>query len=337
VFKSLKKTHATKQYPPISSLNHTILKTLLFATFLAAGIFGPGAVADTVETQQDPRDNNSPRVELSPNPAANGNAVLLEIDTRSLDQPVFGLQIKFHEKIITLASHPSKARGVYFGLMGIPYHITPGSTAFKLEWTNRYGYHSNIIRFTVNRGKYRSEKLTVDNSKVSPTKEDSQRVRQEINEVKKVYLISSSERLWPGMFQLPVEGKVTSPFGTRRLFNGKFKSFHSGVDFRGNENTPVHAANAGIVRLAKNLFLAGNHVIVDHGLGLFTNYSHLSEIHVRPGQRIEKGQVIGYAGSTGRVNGPHLHWGAKVNGTSVDPLQLLKVLTSLLNESQEGI
>ncbi len=337
MFKSLKKAHATKQYPPISSLNHTLLITILFATLLAAGIFGPGAVAETVETQQNPRDNNSPRVELSPNPATNGNVVLLEIDIRNLDQPVFGLQIKFHEKIITLGSHPSKAKDVYFGLMGISYHITPGSTAFKLEWTNRYGYHSKIIRFTVNPGKYRSEKLKVETRMVNPTKDNRQRARQELNEVKKVYLISSSDRLWPGMFQLPVEGKVTSPFGTRRLFNGKFKSFHSGADFRANTDTPVHAANAGIVRLAKNLYYAGNHVIVDHGLGLFTNYSHLSEIHVIAGQRVEKGQVIGYAGSTGRVNGPHLHWGTKVNGTSVDPLQFLKVITSLLNESQADL
>ena len=335
--KSSKKAHAIKHYPPISSLNYTILITILFATLLAAGIFGPGAVADTVEKQQTATDNNSPRIELSPNPATNGNVVLLEIDTRSFDQPVFGLQIKFHEKIITLASHPSKARGVFFGLIGISYHITPGSTAFKLEWTNRYGYHSKIVRFTVNRGKYRSEKLKVDNRMVEPAKDDRQRILQERNEVKKVYLISNSDRLWPDMFQLPVEGKVTSPYGTRRLFNGKFKSFHSGVDFRGNKDTPVHASNAGIVRLAKNLFLAGNHVIVDHGLGLFTNYSHLNEINVSPGQRVEKGQVIGYAGSTGRVNGPHLHWGAKVNGTSVDPLQLLKVLTSLLQEPRKNL
>ena len=302
---------------------------------MTAAIFDPGAMADTVETQHVATDNNSPRVELSPNPATNGNVVLLEIDTRSLDQPVFGLQIKFHEKIIALASHPTKAKGVYFGLLGIPYHITPASSAFKLEWTNPYGYHSKIISFTVKRGKYRSEKLKVANRMINPSKDDRQRSRQERNEVKKAYLISSSDRLWPDMFQLPVEGKVTSPFGTRRLFNGKLKSYHSGVDFRANEDTPVHAANAGIVKLAKNLFYSGNHVIVDHGLGLFTNYSHLSKIHVHSGQRVEKGQVIGYAGSTGRVNGPHLHWGAKVNGTSVDPLQLLKVLTSLLQVTRK--
>jgi murein DD-endopeptidase MepM/ murein hydrolase activator NlpD len=337
VCKFSKKTHTAKQYSPISSRNYTILIRILFAILLAAVIFGPGAAADTVESQQVATDNNSPPVTLSPNPAANGNVVLLEIDTRSLDQPVFGLQIKFHEKMITLASHPSKAKGVYFGLMGIPYHITPGSTAFKLEWTNRYGYHSKIVRFTVNPGKFRSEKLKVKNRMVEPNKDDRQRSLKERDEVKKAYLISSSDRLWPGMFQLPVEGKVTSPYGTRRLMNDKFKKYHSGVDFRANEDTPIHAANAGIVKLAKNLFYSGNHVILDHGLGLFTNYSHLSKIHVIPGQRVEKGQVIGYAGSTGRVNGPHLHWGAKVNGTSVDPLQLLKVLTSLLNESPEKL
>jgi murein DD-endopeptidase MepM/ murein hydrolase activator NlpD len=159
----------------------------------------------------------------------------------------------------------------------------------------------------------------------------------ERNEVKNAYLFSSSDRHWPGLFILPVEGKVTSSFGTRRLFNGKLRSFHTGVDFRANEDTTIHAANAGIVRLAKNLFFSGNHVIIDHGLGVFTNYSHLSEIHVNVGDRVEKGQIIGKAGATGRVNGPHLHWGAKVNGTSVDPLQLLNVLTSLLKGSQQNL
>jgi murein DD-endopeptidase MepM/ murein hydrolase activator NlpD len=337
VFNFLKKAHGDHPYLLKASLNHTFLKTISFATFLTAIITGPGAMAGTVETPHLAADNNFPRVEVSPNSAINGNRVLSKIDTRSLDRPVFGLQIKYKHKIITLAPHPSEAKGVYFGLMGIPYHTKPGPTAFKLEWTNPYGYHSKMVRFTIHPGKYRSEKLTVASRMVNPSNDDRQRARQERSEVKNAYLFSSSDRLWPGMFGLPVEGKVTSPFGNRRLFNGKLRSFHSGVDFRANEDTPVRAANSGIVRLAKILFYSGNHVIIDHGLGVFTNYSHLSEIHVIAGQRVEKGQILGKAGATGRVNGPHLHWGAKVNGTSVDPLQLLKVLTSLLQEPQEKL
>ena len=337
MFNLLKKGHGTHRQPLIASLNHTILKTISSAILLVTIITAPGAMADATAVSQVSGDNNVPRVELSPNPAINGNVVLIEIDTRSLDRPVFGLQVKFNEKIITLAPHPSKANGVYFGLMGIPYHSKPGSTAFKLEWTTPYGYHSKIVHFTITSGEYRSEKLTVASRMVNPTSDDRQRARRERNQVKNAYLFSSSDRHWPDLFILPVESKVTSSFGTRRLFNGKLRSFHTGVDFRANEDTTIHAANAGIVRLAKNLFFSGNHVIIDHGLGVFTNYSHLSEIHVNVGDRVEKGQIIGKAGATGRVNGPHLHWGAKVNGTSVDPLQLLNVLTSLLHGSQQNL
>jgi murein DD-endopeptidase MepM/ murein hydrolase activator NlpD len=92
------------------------------------------------------------------------------------------------------------------------------------------------------------------------------------------------------------------------------------------------AANAGTVKLAKELFFSGNLVIVDHGTGIFSLYAHLSRIDVVAGQDIEKGQQIGLSGASGRVNGPHLHWGIKVNGIYVDPLQFVGVVESLLQK-----
>lgn len=328
--KSSRKAYTIGQHRPSFSFNQKIVRPFLFAALIAAGISSMGAAENFFETHPNVTTDNYLSVTLSPNPVTNGKVVLLEVHTRSINQPIFGIQAKFHDKRIPLAMHPSNVNGIYFGLIGIPYHFSPGSTAVKLEWTNPHGYHSKIIPFNVNSAKYRSEKLKVDPQMINPSQDDRVRAKRELHEVKRIYLISSAVRLWHSPFQLPVETKVTSPFGARRLYNRKFKSFHSGVDFRANSNTPVHAVNTGIVRLAKHLYYSGNHVIVDHGLGLFTNYSHLSKIHVSPGQRIEKGELIGYAGETGRVNGPHLHWGAKVHGVSVDPLQLLEVLTSLM-------
>jgi murein DD-endopeptidase MepM/ murein hydrolase activator NlpD len=96
----------------------------------------------------------------------------------------------------------------------------------------------------------------------------------------------------------------------------------------------VYASNSGIVRLAKNLFYSGNIVIIDHGMGVFTNYAHLSKIQVVAGQVIASGHQIGLSGASGRVSGPHLHWAVKVNGVYVDPLQFLRVIAALLG--QEG-
>ncbi len=336
MFTPTSRAYTTEQQARPSSPRYKIMGSILFASLIVVSLFPVGAAENNAEMHNAVTDNNSPAVRVSPDNATNGNVILLEIDTRRINQPIFGIQAKFHEKRITLDVHPSKANGFYFGLIGIPYHAAPGTIAVKLEWTNPQGYDSKIISFDVNSAKYKSEKLNVDSKMINPNQNDRERARREITEVKRVYLFSNSIRLWHSPFQLPVESKLTSLFGARRLYNGKFKGYHSGVDFRANEDTPVHAPNAGIVRFAKNLYYAGNHVIVDHGLGLFTNYSHLSEIRVSPGQNIEKGQLIGYAGSTGRVNGPHLHWGAKVHGVSVDPLQLLEVLTALLPVTPES-
>jgi murein DD-endopeptidase MepM/ murein hydrolase activator NlpD len=333
-FSSKEHTNAYQSRP--LRLTSKVRSTILSAGLVTFCIFGFGWLENTSGTQTGLPAANSPLVTVSPQTANNGRVILLEIDTRDIAQPIFGIQAKFGEKRIAIAPHPSKTDGIYFGLIGIPHRTRPGTIAVNLEWTNRFGYSSKTIRFTVETAKYKSERLKVNRRMVNPSPADRQRASRETREVKKVYLISNTSRLWNLPFRLPVDGKVTSPYGAVRLYNRKLKRVHYGVDFRAKAGTPVHAANTGIVRLARNLYFAGKHVIVDHGLGLFTSYSHLSEILVSADQRVEKGQIIGYAGATGRVNGPHLHWGAKVSGTSVDPLQLLEVLGALLPAAAES-
>lgn len=274
---------------------------------------------------------------LIPETAAVGDVAVMEITIRHPEQPASDIQLRFHDTLIPLFEHPRKGSDVLIGLIAIPYHSNPGTENTILGWSDRKGHHELTASLKILSRRFKSEKLQVTPSRVTPTPKDVERIKREGEEVRAVYAASRPQRLWDEPFQRPLNGLVTSPYGTRRLLNGKLKSYHGGVDFRAATGTPIHAANTGIVGLAKNLFYSGNIVILDHGSGLFTTYAHLSHIDVTPGRLVEKGQVIGLAGATGRVSGPHLHWGIKVNGVNVNPLHMLQTLNSLFSVDAAGI
>ena len=265
----------------------------------------------------------------TPHPVSNGRTVLLEIDARNITDTIVGIQAWHGERAIPVYQHPLKGSGVYIGFIGLSYYLQPTVVPVKLEWTNQNGYYFLQIPIEVTKGQFKKERLRVPKNKVSPSKKDRRRIDDERVKIKKVYRTPHQSRLWSAAFSMPATGAITSPFGTERVLNGTRKSYHSGVDFRAPTGTPIYAANDGIVRFTGKLFYSGNHLIIDHGLGIFTNYSHLSEFTTEPGKRVRQGQQIGLSGATGRSNGPHLHWGAKVNGVSVDPLQLKELIESL--------
>lgn len=130
-------------------------------------------------------------------------------------------------------------------------------------------------------------------------------------------------RLWHAPFLRPRDTRVTSPFGAGREVNGVWRSTHSGLDLAGRTGEPVRAANRGVVALVGNFFYGGRSVFVHHGGGLLTVYQHLSRILVGVGDTVERGQVVGRVGATGRVTGPHLHWQAQYGGIAFDPRDLL--------------
>jgi murein DD-endopeptidase MepM/ murein hydrolase activator NlpD len=134
-----------------------------------------------------------------------------------------------------------------------------------------------------------------------------------------------SPPMWTAAFAVPRETKITSPFGTGRMFNGVVASRHLGVDFRGDTGAPVFAANRGVVALVDTFFLAGRIIYVDHGGGVVTGYFHLSKPLVAKGDTVERGQRIGLVGATGRVTGPHLHWSARYGALTVNPLGLVSL------------
>jgi len=139
----------------------------------------------------------------------------------------------------------------------------------------------------------------------------------------------SPERLWQGPFRVPIEDrKPSSSFGRRRILNGQPRSPHTGVDIGAPTGTPVHAMQRGRVVLDEDLFFSGRTVVVDHGLGLFSFYGHLSASKVQPGRVIEAGEVIGLVGATGRVTAPHLHWAVRLGDARVDGLDLVRLTSS---------
>ena len=130
---------------------------------------------------------------------------------------------------------------------------------------------------------------------------------------------------------------ANSAFGARSIFNGQPRSPHGGADFLSAAGTPVKAPNAGRVALARDLYFTGNTVVIDHGLGLFSLFAHLSAIDVQAGAAVGTGDVVGRVGATGRVSGPHLHWTVRAGGARVDPLSLLEVLGEELDAERLSV
>ncbi len=149
------------------------------------------------------------------------------------------------------------------------------------------------------------------------------KIKKERNELLQILNRKTLKKLWKGKFVTPVHGKITSPFGVHRKINGSYISIHRGVDFRAPMKTPVRAINSGKVVFAQKMVLSGLTIVIDHGLGLYSLYGHLSQTQVSPGAFVKRGDVIGLSGNTGRSTGPHLHLGVTVSGIAVDPLSLI--------------
>ena len=143
-------------------------------------------------------------------------------------------------------------------------------------------------------------------------------------------------QLWEQPFLRPRPTRVTSRFGSGRVFNGRVSSSHLGIDYRGAVGEPIYAANRGVVALVASFFLAGNVVYIEHGDGLVTGYFHMSQPEVAVGDTVERGQEIGLVGATGRVTGPHLHWSARFGALTIDPADLLSLSAPFVGGGQAG-
>jgi murein DD-endopeptidase MepM/ murein hydrolase activator NlpD len=171
-------------------------------------------------------------------------------------------------------------------------------------------------KFAVEHLKLPKEKVDLDEKSVARWKLEQEQVKQALAE-------NSRLKLWHSTFMEPVNGKRTGIFGSVRVMNGKPRNPHNGEDIGAPMGTDVAASNDGVVRLTVDHIFSGRGIYVDHGLGFYTMYFHLSEVLVKDGDLVIAGQIIGKVGATGRATGPHLHWGVKLNGARVNPYTLL--------------
>ncbi len=220
----------------------------------------------------------------------------------------------------------NEQKGIYEGLIGIDLETPAHLHEIKVvAIENRLPIFSATFPLRVEKIDFGVQRLSLPPKMVELDRETLERVHQEAKLLDTLFQVLREERLWRGDFIRPVEGELSLAFGVNRIINGQHRSPHTGVDIKAEEGTPVLACNSGLVVLVKELYFAGKSVIIDHGLGIFSMYFHLSAVQVKEGDRMNKGVVLGQVGSTGRSTGPHLHWGIRVNGAKVDPFSLLKL------------
>jgi Peptidase family M23 len=243
-------------------------------------------------------------------------------------KPEAGAVVKSGE----LASEPIHVQrlqnGTFRALVGIPVEA-PDSLPLSLVLEQSGRRDTQVVFLHVSRSSYDQETLTVPPAYARPDSAASVRIQSEIERSRRISRASQQRpRMWRGAFQLPRPSRITSRFGTARVYNGEVQSRHLGTDFAGAMGAPVRAAGRGIVALVADFYLAGRAVYIDHGGGLVTAYFHLSRIDVKQGQLVVGGHQIGAVGRSGRVTGPHLHWVARYGEISVDPMSLLKLVKS---------
>lgn len=209
----------------------------------------------------------------------------------------------------------------WLAIVGIALSTKPGP--LKLRVTT--GAKSVDVPFQVRDKQYRTQSLTIKNDRqVNPKPEDLKRIESE-QERSNVALSKFSTGGAP-VFALgsPLDGQRSDSYGSRRVFNGQPRNPHSGMDIAAAKGTPIHSPAAGIVVEAGSFFFNGNTLFIDHGYGLVTMYCHLDQIKVKVGDRLAAGDVVGTVGATGRVTGPHLHFGVALNRAMVDPALFLE-------------
>ena len=201
---------------------------------------------------------------------------------------------------------------------------TPGPAEVSLHVVAKDGDAQDVTAtVTVVPGDFETDVLKVGRSFTQPSRAQRRRAHEDSRTFSSLWRRPLTARKWRGPFQAPMETPVTARFGTFRTLNGRVKSRHLGTDLRGHTGDVISATNDGRVVVVRNCFFSGNTVVVDHGLGMFSMYFHMSRFEVEPGQLVQRGQSLGLVGKTGRVTGAHLHWGVKMNGTYVNPAAVL--------------
>lgn len=263
-------------------------------------------------------------LKISSSTVKNANTVLLEIEKSNISN----VKLTFDKQNIDFFKNPFK-RNNYYALLPISYYQKKKDYRIIVSYIENGEKIFKGKSIKVVDGKYKSEVINVPKTKFKPKASRVERTKKEYSQAIKVYNSISKDMLWDKDFIYPLNTKITSNFGTKRVYNGQLKSYHSGTDFRAKNGTPILASNSGIVKISQNRFYAGGTIVIDHGQGVYSCYFHLSKMNYKIGDTIKKGAILGLSGSTGRVTGPHLHFSFRINGLQVDPLNAIKVLNKL--------
>jgi murein DD-endopeptidase MepM/ murein hydrolase activator NlpD len=246
-----------------------------------------------------------------------GEVVVATIGTT---RPATRVDVRAFER---LAPAYRESEHTWRALVGIDLDVAPGQYSIGAEATLDSSTAKAAQSIVVLAKEFRTRTLTVDPDFVTPPAAVQARIAEEARLLAALWQRPPSERLWAGPFERPVEHQANSAFGTRSVFNGEPRNPHTGADFLSPAGTIIRAPNRGRVVVARDLYFSGGTVILDHGLGLFSTFAHLSRRDVAEGAVVERGQALGLVGATGRVTGAHLHWAVRLGGARVDPLSLL--------------
>lgn len=263
-------------------------------------------------------------LEISQSSVKNANTVLLEIKKKNISD----VKLSFDKQNINFFKNPFK-KNTYYALLPISYYQKKKDYRIIVSYIENGKKVFEGKSLKVIDGKYKSEVINVPKTKFKPKPSRVERTKKEYAQAMKVYNSISKDILWNEDFIYPLNTKITSNFGTKRVYNGKLKSYHSGTDFRAKNGTPILASNSGVVKISQDRFYSGNSIVIDHGQGVYSCYFHLSKINYKVGDVIKKGAVLGLSGDTGRVTGPHLHFSFRIHGIQVDPLDSISLLNQI--------
>jgi murein DD-endopeptidase MepM/ murein hydrolase activator NlpD len=253
-------------------------------------------------------------VELTPSPVVQGQTLVIKVKAEGI-AGLSGLYDQDRPVIFF------EGEGGHWALVGIHALTEVGTHSLKLTATDAAGQQTEVLlSVLVVDGGYGVENIVLPPDRALLL--DPDLIQMERERLAQVFGVFGRQQLWVGPFIVPAKGPITSQFGTRRSYNGgPARSYHEGIDYDAPPGAAVLAANDGQVALAEPLTVRGNAVIIDHGLGVYSGYYHLSEINVQEGQQMKKGDVVGKVGDTGLATGPHLHWEIRISGINVDPAQ----------------
>jgi len=264
----------------------------------------------------------APRVVCFPDRPSPGELFFVNVKGVATDGH---LEIRFAGRVFSLWP---RGETMWEGLAAVDRDQAPGEVELAVFEATREVPLSRVSVRVAPRD-YPEQKLTVPERTVTLSPEDQERAAQEAQLIARALATRSLSRRWEAPVLLPAEGPVSGPFGVRRIYNGKAKGYHGGLDIAAARGTPVRAPASGVVGLVGDFFYTGNTVFVDHGLGLLTAFFHMESAAVTEGQAVQAGDVLGHVGSTGRSTGAHLHWGLYLAGVRADPMSWVRLASGV--------